>query len=209
MRVLAVLCALMFPMASSAADFSVSVRTSAGRPVPDAVVTLYPSGSAPAMSEAHFDWPMRMVQQHLQFSPFVLIAPAGATVAFPNLDNVRHHVYSFSLARPFELRLYGREETRTVRFDHVGVIALGCNIHDQMIAFIKVVDTPYAAKTGADGVAVLHDVLQGPATMHVWHPYLKAPANEVVRTVTIVRTAAAPEIVSVDLHAPPERKRAY
>jgi plastocyanin len=209
MRVLAFLCALMFATASAAADLSVTVRTNAGRPVADAVVTLYPANGEAPLSAARFDWPMRMVQQHLQFSPFVLIVPAGATVAFPNLDKVRHHVYSFSPIHPFELKLYGRDETRTVRFDHPGVIALGCNIHDQMIAFLKVVDTPYAAKTGADGQAVLRNVPPGAAVMHVWHPYLKAPGNEVVRTVGLPRGGVASESVSVEVRNPPERTGVY
>jgi plastocyanin len=208
MRILAFLCAMMVATASVAADLTVVVRTGAGRPVTDAVVSLYPAAGTPPASQAHFDWPMRMVQQHLQFSPFVLIAPAGASVAFPNLDPVRHHVYSFSESHPFELKLYGRDETRTVHFDHLGVIALGCNIHDQMIAFIKVVDTPYAAKTGANGEAVLRDVPTGAATMRVWHPYMKSPANEVTRTVTVAHGGARVS-VSVEVRNPPERTGGY
>jgi plastocyanin len=208
MRFLAFLCAMMFATTSAAADLTVAVRTGAGRPVADAVVSLYPASGTPPVSQAHFDWTMRMVQQHLQFSPFVLIAPAGANVAFPNLDAVRHHVYSFSPSHPFELKLYGRDETRTVRFDHPGVIALGCNIHDQMIAFIKVVDTPYAAKTGANGEAVLRDVPAGAATIRVWHPYLKSPGNEVARAVAIARGGAR-ESLSVEVRSPPERTGAY
>jgi plastocyanin len=209
MRALVFLCALMFATASAAADLSVEVRTGAGRPVPDAVVTLYPASGTPPVGQGRFDWPMRMVQQHLQFSPFVLIAPVGATVAFPNLDQVRHHVYSFSPAHPFELKLYGRDETRTVRFDRPGAIALGCNIHDQMIAFIKVVDTPYAAKTDANGVAVLHDAQPGGAVMHVWHPFMKSPGNEIVQTVVLPRTGGVNQAVRVDLRSPPDRGGGY
>jgi plastocyanin len=207
MRILVFLCALTFATASAAADLSVSVRAG-GRPVANAAVTLYPASGA-SVSDSHFTWPMRMVQQHLQFSPFVLIVPQGATVAFPNLDAVRHHVYSFSPAHRFELRLYGRDETRTVRFDNPGVIALGCNIHDQMIAFIKVVDTPYAAKTDADGNAVLHDIPPGAATMKVWQPYLKAPGNEVVRNIALPRAGQGHEDVVVDIRTPPARVGGY
>ena len=207
MRILAFLCALTFATAGAAADLSVSVRA-AGRPVANAVVTVYPAGGA-SVSDAHFNWPMRMVQQHLQFSPFVLVVPQGATVAFPNLDAVRHHVYSFSAVHRFELRLYGRDETRTVQFDKPGVIALGCNIHDQMIAFIKVVDTPYAAKTDADGNVVLRDVPPGAATMKVWYPYLKAPGNEVARSVALPHAGQGHEDVAVDVRTPPPRVGGY
>ncbi|HVY86751.1 MAG TPA: methylamine utilization protein, partial [Caulobacterales bacterium] len=126
----------------------------------DAVATL----DAPHTGPIHFAWPMRIAQHNMQFDPFVLIAPAGAIVAFPNLDDVRHQVYSFSQPGPFELRLYGHDETRSVTFRNVGVIAIGCNIHDQMSAFIYVVDTPYAAKTGPDGVAIIPDAPAGATT---------------------------------------------
>jgi len=208
MKLSVVLCALAFATHCAAADVTVSVRTGAGRPVADAVVTLYPTGAATSMAATQFDWPMRMAQQHLQFNPFVLIVPVGATVAFPNLDAVRHHVYSFSPAHPFELKLYGEDQTRTVRFDRVGVVALGCNIHDQMIAFIKVVDTPYAAKTGPTGEAVLHNAPAGAATVHVWHPYMKSPGDEVVRTVEIPKGGIG-QTFSVELRAPPSGARAY
>jgi len=107
--------ALISATSVQAADLTVTVKTAAGAPVSDAVIMVYPAGGVPAGVQPHFDWPMRMAQQNLQFSPFVLVAPVGATVAFPNLDRVRHHVYSFSPAHPFELKLYGQEETRTGR----------------------------------------------------------------------------------------------
>jgi len=208
MRSLLFLCALMAATAASATELSVRVKTAAGRPVADAVVTLYPAGGIEPGTPIHFDWPMTMAQQNLQFSPFVLITPAGATVAFPNLDTVRHHVYSFSPAHPFELKLYGHDETRSVRFDKPGVVALGCNIHDGMIAFIKVVDTPYAAKTDAAGVARLETAPAGPATLHVWHPYLKAPGNELARSIDVPRNGGAEDVV-VDVRYPPRLDQVY
>src|ERR1700759_5397774 len=84
-----------------AGDIRITVLNEAGRPVPDAGATL--RLPQPASGPIHFAWPMRIAQRNMQFDPFVLIAPAGATVAFPNLDDVRHQVYSFSQAGPFEL----------------------------------------------------------------------------------------------------------
>ena len=92
--ILAFLAALLTAGSAVSAELDLLVRDAAGRPVADAVVMLYPASGTPPLSQARFDWPMRMVQHHLMFSPFVLIAPVGATVAFPNLDRVRHHVYS-------------------------------------------------------------------------------------------------------------------
>jgi hypothetical protein len=111
-----------------------------------------------------------MVQQFQQFDPFVLPVQVGTVVEFPNRDPFRHHVYSFSPAKPFELKLYGGNQTETVTFDKPGVVALGCNIHDNMLAYIDVVPTPYFVKTGEDGSGEIPDMPTGSYTIAVWHP---------------------------------------
>src|SRR3954464_6149533 len=143
-----------------AGDLVVQVRTGAGAPVPNAVVTLYPGGRPAPVAPPQGGY--QIAQRDLQFSPFVLVVPVGADVSFPNFDNVRHHVYSFSPVRRFELRLYAREQTRNVRFERPGIVPLGCNIHDGMIAFIDVVDTGLAARTDASGRASFANVPAGP-----------------------------------------------
>lgn len=180
-----------------AGNLTVTVRGSDGKPVPDAVVTLNPGGQ-PSRGPIKFPWPYRVQQQNIQFSPFVLIVPAGAEVSFPNLDKVRHHVYSFSAGNKFELKLYGREENRTVKLPAVGVAAIGCNIHDQMVGFIKVVDTAYAAKSDAAGNAVIRGLPEGPVVARIWQPYLRAPKNEKTLTTTAVHGAAR-ETATVEL----------
>jgi plastocyanin len=191
-----------------AGELSLSLRTPNNQPVRDAVVTIHTSarGATPATA---FPWPMRVEQRNLQFHPFVLIAPVGAEVAFPNFDTVRHHVYSFSPAGPFELRLYGRDESRSVRFANPGIIAIGCNIHDQMVAYILVVDTPFAAKTDASGAASITGLPPGQATMRIWHPYLRAPENRVERTVTIGREGETAQSLQVSLQAPRMHRHNY
>ena len=196
---------MLVPGLAAAADLSVTVRTSSGQPVADAVVTI----PAHAAGPIRFAWPYRVAQHNMQFEPFVLIAPVGAEIAFPNLDVVRHHVYSFSAPHPFELKLYGRDETRVVRFDKPGVIALGCNIHDTMVAFILLVDTPYAAKTDASGVAVIHGAPAGAQTFKVWHPYLRAPGNTLSFTATLRAEGVTAQAVTADLRAPPDHRRMY
>lgn len=176
-----------------AADLTVVVKTPAGQPLRDAVVSI--DQALPPGASVHVDWPLRMAQENIQFTPFVLVAPVGAEVSFPNRDMVRHHVYSFSATKKFELKLYGRDETRSVKFDKAGVVALGCNIHDQMVGFIKVVDTPFAAASNGDGVVVLHGVPTGSRTLRVWHPYAKAPKNEISQSVTIKDGQTRVEIV--------------
>lgn len=172
-----------------AADLTVSVRDTAGRPMRDAVVTVVPSSGVPA-GPIRFAWPLRVSQQNIQFDPFVLIAPVGASVSFPNLDRVRHHVYSFSRGARFEIELFGRDETRSHTFTTVGVAALGCNIHDQMLAYVKVVDTPWAAKTGATGDVTLTGLPAGGATLRVWHPNLTGRGNEIATIYTQAATGS-------------------
>lgn len=179
---------------AAAADLTVAVKTADGRPVADAVVALKPaSGGGPI----RFPWPYVIEQRNIQFDPFVLIVPAGAQVSFPNRDKVRHHVYSFSGTKKFELKLYGREEARTVTFEKAGVVPLGCNIHDAMIAFIYVTDTRWTAKTNAAGEATLRDAPAGAGSLTIWHPYMKAARNQVVRPITLA--ASRREAVTVDL----------
>ena len=202
----ALLLAALAP-AARAGDAAFLVVDSRNKPVADAVVTAYPPGLKP--DQIRFSWAQEMVQHSLQFHPFVLIVPVGASVSFPNRDPVRHHVYSFSPTKAFELKLYGKDESRSVRFDRAGVVALGCNIHDGMVAFIKVVDTPFAAKTDDKGQATLKGLPAGQVQVRVWHPYLKGPGNEIVRTVAVPASGAPLQTVQIDVRNAPDRRGGY
>lgn len=202
MRLLLLILLILFAPASAlAGDLVMTVRDSVGQPVPNAVVMVRPSSGVPA-SPIRFPWPYTVAQQNIQFDPFVLIVPVGATVGFPNRDKVRHHVYSFSAGNKFELKLFGRDESRSVVFKAAGVAAIGCNIHDQMVGFIRVVDTPWAIKTGPDGVATLRGIPAGPATVTIWHPYLRAPKGEMTRKPTFTAAGVVRDAVAVDLRMP-------
>lgn len=111
-----------------------------------------------------------MDQQHNAFVPHVLIVQTGTLVDFPNNDTVSHHVYSFSEAKTFELGLYKGDAHPPVSFDRPGIVVLGCNIHDSMLGYIVVVDTPHFARTEQDGHAALRDLPPGEYTVHVWTP---------------------------------------
>jgi plastocyanin len=192
---------------AGASELALKLSTAAGRPIADAVVIVRPADArrgAPRLSG-----PFVMSQKDTQFHPFVLIVPVGAEVSFPNFDPFRHHVYSFSKAKTFELKLYGQDETRKVAFDKPGVVAVGCNIHDNMAAYIRVVDTPWAAKAGADGTAVVHDLPPGPAVVTVWHPYLKAPEGEIARKVTVPASGVLRLSVSGELKRVRLRRTGY
>jgi plastocyanin len=164
---------------ASAKPVTVRITDASGKPVSNAVVTLRPAGAAaraPRVSRSY-----SVSQRDLQFHPFVLVVPQGAIVAFPNLDPTKHHVYSFSPAKRFELKLFARDQSRSVRFDKAGVVALGCNIHDGMTAFIVVADGAWTAVTDARGFARFDDAPNTAANISVWHPYLRGPNNSVSR----------------------------
>jgi plastocyanin len=198
---------LLFAAAPAlAGDLLVQVRAANGAAVPNAVVTLYPAGQpAPPGPAGHY----QIAQRDLQFSPFVLVVPVGAQVSFPNFDNVRHQVYSFSVVRRFELRLYAREQARSVRFDRPGIVALGCNIHDNMIAFIHVADTGFAAQTDTAGRVSFSGVPAGPVIARIWHPYLRAPGNQLQLRWMIAATGRQTQTVPVSLRPPPRPGHAY
>ena len=190
----------MIAVPAVAADVTVAVTDDSGRAVANAVVVIDAAGARPA--------PRRFtISQHdMMFMPEVLVVPVGSTVTFGNLDPFRHHVYSFSEAKKFELKLFGQGEQRAVTFDKAGLVAIGCNIHDQMQAFIQVVDTPFAHKTDASGRVTLRGLPAGAFRLHVWHPYLRAPANELVVAVA-AGTATLP--VSVRLRRPAPIQHGY
>jgi plastocyanin len=181
-----------------AAQLSVRVVDASGRPIRDAVVTLYPAGNAakPPRAAGRFI----VSQRNLQFQPFLTIVPVGADVSFPNLDPTKHHVYSFSAAKKFELKLFAKDQSRTVHFDKPGVVALGCNIHDQMSAFIVVTDSMWTARTNAQGMVSFADAPNAPARLNVWHPYLRAPGGQLQQALAAAQRTAS---FQVRLRPPP------
>ena len=173
--------ALVFATPALAGPVGIQVLGSDGQPLPGAVVTLTLPGTPMPVARG----PYRVAQRDIAFDPKVLIVPVGAEVSFPNLDRVRHHVYSFSPARKFDLKLYGRDESRSVMFDKPGAVALGCNIHDSMSGVIYVTATPYAAVTDNQGRVSFAGVSAGRGTLLVWHPSIRAKGNAVSQPAAI------------------------
>jgi plastocyanin len=155
--------------AATAAELEVRVTDARGRPLPDAVVFL----ESPAAQAAVRALPRaEIAQADKRFVPEVTVVPVGTPVHFPNRDTVRHHVYSFSPAKRFEIKLYVGTPAQPVVFDRPGVAVLGCNIHDQMAAWVVIVPTPWYAKTDAQGIARWADVDPGPYRLRTWHASL-------------------------------------
>ena len=188
--------------AVQAVDVTVVIRDGNGRPVEDAVVIADAAGR-PAPPAGRF----LINQRNMQFVPYVLVIPVGSTVEFGNLDPYRHHVYSFSPAKKFELKLFGQGETRPVRFDRPGLVSIGCNIHDAMQAFVQVVDTPFARKSDEAGRVTLRGLPASVRQVRVYHPLLRAPGNQLTVAVDAGRDATIP--VTVRLRRPAPRHHDY
>jgi plastocyanin len=179
-----VLPALLLPLDAAAASLSIQVLDRNGQPARDAVVYAEPeTPAAPARNKT-----IQIEQRDSQFLPRVSAVQSGSFISFPNNDTVRHHVYSFSPAKTFEVRLYKGVPKNPEKFDKAGTVTLGCNIHDQMIAWVHVVDTPYFAKTDANGRAVLDGLGAGKYTLKAWHPAM--PENQPVPGQAIALTGA-------------------
>ena len=167
------------------AGIAASVSDEAGRPVEDAVVVAVPTDGGVRVPPRPRDGIVDQVNQ--EFTPKVTAVLVGTPIRFPNHDNVRHHVYSFSPAKRFELPLYAGVPAEPVVFDKPGVVVLGCNIHDWMVGYVYVSESPYFAKTGKDGKALLTELPPRAYTLRVWHPQLDA-AEETTRKTVDART---------------------
>ena len=174
--------AACLPLLGWAAALRVQVLDDKGKPVPDAVVFLESPEAAKAVKPLSG---VEMAQKDKSFVPDTLVVTRGTAVQFPNRDTVRHHVYSFSPTKRFELKLYIGTPANPVVFDQAGVAVLGCNIHDEMIGWIVVVDTPHHGSTGANGQLRLNDVPEGNYRLRVWHSHMAvgAPALDVPQRV--------------------------
>ena len=189
------------PASTQTAGMEVTVKDERGKPVADAVVSLTAPGAAappPRAASAVMD------QQNKEFVPLVLPVTVGTPVAFPNRDNIRHHVYSFSAAKKFELPLYIGTPATPVVFDKPGSVVLGCNIHDWMVGHIYVLNTPYFVKTAESGSARIAEVPPGTYEARVWHPRLKLETEKTARPVTI--TAGEPATVTFTVDLKPDRR---
>jgi plastocyanin len=192
--VLGLLCAAVD---ADAVAVSATVSDLAGVPVPEAVVYALPaSGKLPATAPRA----AVMDQINKEFVPFVIPVQVGSSVTFPNKDNIRHHVYSFSPAKTFDLKLYSGKPASPVVFDKPGPVALGCNIHDWMVGFVYVVESPWFAKTAKTGGARF-DLPEGEYDLKVWHPWLRAepPVQRVKLTGADVQAN-----FKLDLNPPPK-----
>jgi plastocyanin len=164
---LAAVAATLFSVAVSAATLTADFVDAQGKPLSDAVLTLNgPQGKVDAAPKADMD------QRDQKFAPHVLAVRTGTQIKFPNSDNIRHQVYSFSAAKRFELRLYGGTPSDPVLFDKPGVVVLGCNIHDWMLGYVYVTDDAWFGVSSEKGELKLDGVPPGHYTVTLWHPQI-------------------------------------
>lgn len=168
--------ATLFAQPALASSVTVTVTSASGVPVEDAVIVFDPLDTKPAATkgEASID------QIDKRFIPRVNVVRTGTQITFPNSDRIRHQVYSFSKPKQFTLKLYAGSPKTPITFDQPGLVVLGCNIHDNMVGFVAVVDSPYFAKTANAGTAAL-TLPAGRYRLRVWHPYALAaiPPQEI------------------------------
>ncbi|WP_371194538.1 methylamine utilization protein [Glaciecola sp. SC05] len=173
MRFLFLLCLFSFQVDAA---FTVIVLNNDGKPVPDAVL------AAPVVEDAqkqNAELPIAIMDQvGMQFKPHVLIVNTHQLVSFPNSDDTRHHVYSFSEPKVFELKLFKGTNSKPISMETAGVVELGCNIHDQMLGFIYVDNSGTAVKTNQAGQAVF--VGEKPKSLTLWHPRLARSKGELL-----------------------------
>ena len=159
-------------MTVNAEELTLTIVDAKDKPLPNAVVIVdneYVTDNAELKIEKTI-----IDQVARQFTPFMTAIKAGSEVTFPNSDNIRHHVYSFSKPKPFELKLYANEEKPTLSFNKPGLVTLGCNIHDQMIAHIIITDRETAWVTDEEGKVTLDINIQSESSVkaRLWHPLI-------------------------------------
>ena len=164
-RRLAALLAVLCSESALAGVVTVNVTTLSGVTPEDTIIVFDPLDGMPPATRGT----ATIDQVNKRFVPRVSVVRTGTAITFPNSDHIRHQVYSFSPAKAFTLKLYAGSPKTAVIFDHPGLVVLGCNIHDNMVAFVGVVDSPYFAKTTDSGIATV-SLPAGRYLLRVWHP---------------------------------------
>jgi plastocyanin len=185
-----VVVALFVSVSGRAATLAVDVRDNDGKPATNAVVSLYPDtpiATGTATEKAVID------QRHETFLPLVVVVRKGGHVVFTNNDTTMHQVYSFSPIKQFQFVIPQGQVSQPVEFPQTGIAAIGCNIHDQMIAYVFVADAPYAAVVDGSGHVSL-DVHEGHYRVAVWHPQMGLAAQPVQAQATVTAAGAHAEV---------------
>jgi plastocyanin len=186
-RTIILLLLVMFGSLAMAGELRTSVNDHRGKPVSEAVVYARPVGQAAQVQPG----PTVVIDQvDKEFVPALTVLAQGTAVSFPNNDNIRHHVYSFSKSNAFEIPLYADQSAPPVTFANPGVVALGCNVHDWMSAYVFVSDTPWFGVTDEAGAVTLSGLPAGDYEVEVWQAGLRGKPEQHRQLISIGDTAA-------------------
>jgi plastocyanin len=204
--VVAMVCALLAAAPAAAAGLVVRLTDGKGHPVPDVVLTLVARDST-SVAPRHRAPMVRVIdQKNLMFLPYIEVFRPGDAVVFRNSDRTRHHVYSFSQAKAFEFVLAPGQSSPPLTLDKAGVVAVGCNIHDQMAAYLVVTDAPSVARSGSDGNATFDALAPGTYDVRAWHPRQR-PGRAATATVAVAGASASPATVTLTLSLLPDPRQ--
>jgi plastocyanin len=196
-----------------AAELTVRITASRDALVADAVVSITPKPGTSAPVVRPVAETRIIDQKNETFIPYVEIFRPGDSIVFHNSDHTRHHVYSFAPARQFEFVLTSGESSSPLQLGHAGVVAVGCNIHDQMITYAYISDAPWIARSGADGRVVIDTLPAGDFDVRVWHPQLRPGQPDPAQALHIAATSDSKNLVFSlsllpDPRTPADRERA-
>lgn len=190
---------LLFSCFISAADITLKITDQHGQPLANSVVELLGQNNQAVAG----DLPVLIMDQiDKHFSPTLLVAQQGQQVNFPNSDNIRHHVYSFSKAKPFQLKLYSGQPEQPVEFENDGIVVLGCNIHDSMVGYIYIASSPYTYQSDANGIVRIEQS-RLPVKISLWHPLQSLPLEEkALLSITENAVSSLAIVIKTDTPAP-------
>lgn len=187
---------LMLVCGSSIAQtVDVNITSNQGNPVNQVVVYLEPSTKIeyPAPADVSI-----MDQVNSQFVPHILAVQSGTRVSFPNSDSIKHHVYSFSKPKTFELQLYKGLRAEPLPFENTGEVELGCNVHDWMLGYVFIVDTPYFKQTDQSGKVSI-EVPNGDYVLKIWHPRIQDDPDSLQKSLSVSSSTQVNFTLSEDL----------
>lgn len=197
---IAMLSILLFSAVTLAAELTLKITDQFGAPLANSVVEVTGSVKPPIVADLPV---LTMDQVDKHFSPTLLIAQQGQQVNFPNSDNIRHHVYSFSKAKPFQLKLYSGQPEQPVLFDNEGVVVLGCNIHDSMVGYIYVTNSAQTYQSDDTGLVRLNNVSL-PVELSFWHP-LQSMSLEEKASLAITENTVGSLAIIINIDPPAPR----
>lgn len=199
---------LLLPLSAAAAELKVVVRDGHGHSVADAVVSLTDVSATSKPPRATGPVTRIIDQKDLAFVPYLQVFRPGDSVVFRNSDRTRHHVYSFSATRQFEFVLAPGDSSAVLRLDKLGVVAVGCNIHDQMIAYLVVSDAPWIGRSGDDGQVELTGLAPGDYRVDVWQPRMR-PGRDARSQIVRMLSAGDSRTMTVDVALLPDTRHRH